>query len=140
MMKVWKDAMKIFDTIRKNMRLIILMIVLVVVSFSLGTYAGIALYKDRLSVVSAGLWGKGVNIAKKSDYDFALYYFSQAIALNKEEPLFYHSMAETYEAKQNVAMALKFYNLALEQYKRTKTGPINLVESKIKLLQGRDGK
>jgi len=131
--------MDILIRVRKNVGMLAVVSVLVIISGGIGAYTGVALYKDRLVVVSAGLWGKGVSSTNKGDYDHALFYFSQAIALNKAEPLFYHSMAETYEAKQNNVMALEFYKLALEQYKSKKTGPIESIEYKVNSLQSKEG-
>lgn len=78
------------------------------------------------------LWMMGAESLDKNNYDYALLYFSQAIGLDNDEPMFMHSMAEAYEAIGNINMALEFYKITLERYKQENSGPIKRIEGTIR--------
>jgi tetratricopeptide (TPR) repeat protein len=96
-------------------------------------------YKDLMKANAAAFWMMGVESFKKGNYDYALFYYTQAIALHNDEPLFYQSLAEAYEAKKEIVMAVDFYKTALDKYKEKKrAGPAKFAEYKIKMLQKSD--
>ncbi len=113
------------------------MTLIVLASASIGAFSGVHFYKKLLTANAAGYWMKGVESLNAKEYDYALLYFTQAIALKNDEPFFLHSMAEVYEVQQNLPLALEFYKLALSEYAKGKTGPIKFIEHKIKLLEVR---
>ncbi len=105
------------------------------ISLSSGAVIGFK-YCERLKRGSAlSAWVLGVEAKKAGELDEALLYFGQAIALKRDEPLFLHSIGETFELKQNIPMALEFYGLALSKFKEEKLGGIKMLEEKIKILK-----
>jgi tetratricopeptide (TPR) repeat protein len=127
--------MSIIDILTKKAKKIFFILIVVVLSISIGVYGGIFYHKRQLQASAIGYWMTGVNYQKQREYDYALLYLSEAIALKNDDPLFYGSIAEVYEAKQNRVMALEFYKIALKLFKEEKAGPIKYIEKKIILLQ-----
>jgi tetratricopeptide (TPR) repeat protein len=133
------NEVKYMKALTKNIK-VIFIILLVLVSISIGAFGGVWYYKRLVQVSAIGLWMTGVQSLEKREYDYALFYISQAIGLKNDDPLFFQAMAEAYEAKQNKSMALEFYRIALEQYKEENKGPIKRIERKIELLQAQKEK
>lgn len=126
----------IFGTRKKTVAVtVVLVFVALVVGFFVGTWVGISIQKRAMWGSAAAIWMTGVECKKKGAYDYALYNFAQAVALKNDDPLFLHSLAETYELTNNLPMALEFYKDALEQSKKQNTGPKKLLESKVELLE-----
>jgi len=119
----------------KNIYRMALIAVLVSISIVIGIFIGKTIYKRQMQASAVGLWMMGVDSLKKQEYDYALFYLSQAIGQMNDDPFFYESMGDAYTAKKNVNMALVFYKLALERYEREQTGPRKKLRHKIELLQ-----
>jgi tetratricopeptide (TPR) repeat protein len=113
-------------------------IFIVIVALIIGTLTGIYIQK-RLSYSNAfAFWVLGGQSLKKGEYDQALIYAIQAIALKDDEPLFYLSAGEIYEIKGNLTMAKIFYEAALEKYKENmNNSKIKFVEEKINSLHNK---
>ncbi len=59
----------------------------------------------------------------------------QPLTLKNDEPMFFLSVAEVYEKQQKTEMALEFYKLALNLYRKETTGPLKLMGQKIESLE-----
>ncbi len=119
----------------KNKKILLIYSLIFLSSFMLGALSGIHYYKKYEYAGAIGLWMKGIEVLKDGEYDQALFFTSQAIGIRNDDALFYQTMAEIYEAKNNVQMAIYFYDIARTLYKSEDAGPIKLIEQKIKLLQ-----
>lgn len=120
-------------------RIILLAIVIFIIGCGLGLFAGVYIQKGLMDASAAGFWMRGVTALEKDAYDHALVNFIQAVALKNDEPVFLRSVAEVYEKKNNKELAIEFYKLALEIYKKEKYGPIKQLEQKINQLGGTGG-
>jgi tetratricopeptide (TPR) repeat protein len=119
----------------KYLKKLALPIVVALISITIGISLGITIHKRQMQASAIGNWMMGVDSLKKKEYDYALFYLSQAIGQMNDDPLFYESMGDAYSAKQNSTMALDFYRLALERYEKEQTGPRKTLAHKIELLQ-----
>jgi len=105
------------------------------ISILIGIFIGVTIHKRQMQASAIGNWMMGVDSLKKQEYDYALFYLSQAIGQMNDDPLFYESMGDAYGAKQNITMAIYFYKIALERYEKEQTGPRKTLAHKIELLQ-----
>jgi tetratricopeptide (TPR) repeat protein len=124
---------------KKGYKRALSIVILCIICVSIGVFGGIEYYKRDLAGSAIVLWMTGVDSLKKGEHDDALFYFSQSIALKNDDPMFFHSVDEAYEAKNNTEMALKFYSIALEKYRKEKTGPRQKLEEKIRTLKSQNG-
>jgi len=118
---------------KPSLKIIVFTILGVIFGIAIGILIGIKYEHTQMQGRAIAYWMMGVDSLEKKQYDYALLYLSQATAL-RNDAVFYQSMAETYELKQNLAMALEFYKLALRGYKEEKAGPIKKMEQKVELL------
>jgi len=108
---------------------------LVLASLAIGMFSGVGFYKQLIKSNAAGFWIKGATALKDGHDDYALLYFTQAVTLKNDEPMFFRSVAEVYEKQQKTEMAIEFYKLALNLYKREKTNPTKSIVQKIESLE-----
>jgi tetratricopeptide (TPR) repeat protein len=134
-MRLWRVEMRIIQKLAKQRTRTVFTVLPLLIGIAIGFFGGIWYQRSLMKASAIGFWMTGVQYLEKGDYDYALFYLNQAIGLKNDDPFFYHAIAEAHEAKCNIDMALEFYKLELEQYKRKGIGPLKKIESKIQLLQ-----
>jgi YD repeat-containing protein len=110
----------IIQKIIKHKKIVLFFCIIILSSIAFGAFLGIHYYKKYEYAGAIGLWMKGVEALKEGDYDQALFFTSQAIGIKNDDALFYQTMAEIYEANNNIQMAIYFYDMALTLYKSEK--------------------
>lgn len=121
--------------LKKYAKKTLLIILIISVSFSIGAYSGVTFYKNIIKGKAVGSWVKGAESLKNGQKDLALSYFTQAVALKDDEPMFFCSVAEVYELERNTVMAIAFYKMALDLYEKEKKGPAERIKRKIERLE-----
>ena len=128
--------MKLLAFFRQHKRTVVYAIAIISLSLLAGAYVGVTYCKKMIHANAFALWARGMESFHDGQYDQAMFYYTQAVALKNDEPVFVLSVAETYEAKKDVATAIVFYEAAVEKYKELKMeGKIKSIEKRIEKLR-----
>lgn len=72
-------------------------------------------YNSASNTLTASDWfQKAFNAYEVSLYDDAILYLQKAIALDLDEPVYYHNLAGVYVEKKNIAKAIYYYKKTIE--------------------------